>query len=166
MSQQRRDVQVYLTSKVAFAGVDLTSGNDGSEIDGIAFDTQDLALFPGGPPQSAVAYIVVSATQDSADTLTVAANWQTGPSSTQSFADVGTPFTSAVVRTLTADGTNHDIVKMPLSNVWASLDQFVRIQATVTMSDTDQGTLVTHGVLVFEGGQTLSGDETPNATGL
>ena len=166
MSSSRRDIQVGLTSKPAFAGTSLTSGNDGSEIDGIAYDLMDIALFPGGPPQSAVAYLLISATQDNTDTLTVAGNWQTGPSSTQSFADVGTPFTSAVVRTLTADGENHDIVKMPLSNLPASIDQFVRIQATFTMSDTDQGTLVAHGVLVFEGGNVLAGDETPNATGL
>ena len=166
MSYQRRDIQVGLVVKSAFAGTSLTSGNDGSEIDGIAYDLQDAALFPGGPPQSAVAYIAVSATQDSGDTLTVAANWQTGPSSTQSFADVGTPFTSAVVRTLSADGENHDIVKLPLSNLHASLDQFVRIQLTLTMNDTDQGTLESHGVLVFEAGAVLDGDETPNATGL
>lgn len=156
--KERRDINSLIVPKTIFAGRVLSATTDGSELNGIAIDRLDTTQFPNGPPESVTAIIALSATQDSAETLTLAANWQTGPSSTQSWADVGTAFSAAVVITQSGgDGESHAAIRVPLSGVSAQLDQFVRIQLTPTLSDTDDATVAIAAVGIFEAGSVVPG---------
>ena len=159
MSWQHRDINAVVLGKVAFAATDLTAAGagDATEIDGIAYDREDKTEFPNGPPESGVLYVAASAVLGSGDTLSIAANWQHSPSTTQSWTDVGTAVASTVIATgPSGGGTVHAEIAIPLSGpVAQTLDKAVRVQVTPDLSRAGTDTASIGGVLVFGGERVL-----------
>jgi hypothetical protein len=145
-----RDVGAWVKGYLALIPATITSGagNDGVEVDGPYIDVSDL------PGHGAVLMIVWSATMDTDETLTIAANLQDATSGAGAgVADFGDALAATVVSTGAA-GTTNGVTELRIPEFNGNRG-FVRAQVTATLSRGATDTVDIAAILVVGGGYVL-----------
>lgn len=146
-----RDIGAFIGAALGFTQTAVTAAGagDATEIDGDTIDR--LAL--GDTYEGACLIVACRATQDTGETLTIAANWQDSPNDSD-WTDLGTAVAATTV--ITAAGTSEQTGTLKVPVNLDAADRYVRVQVTPDLSRAGTDTATVVGLVVFGGGRELA----------